>query len=220
MIKAVKAIISGLSEKERKLLYGACVVLAVVLFDRLIVGPFTERSAMLRDEITSQHQMTERNIRILEFRNRIIADALEYRPYYVPTRQTREERIGTFLREVESLAKEAGITVSNIDPVRVPEGAEEMPVYRLSLDSSGPMERMVDFFHGVATAELAIRIASFDINVTNVDQYIVDCSMVMEKLIVTDQGIPLEDPPPEVLEGTEASPGEDGFFITDKVILE
>lgn len=219
MLKVVKAFVSGLSDKERKLFYMTCAVLGVVLFDRIIVGPVTERLSMLKEETRAQMRLTQQNIQILEYRDRIINNALKYEPYYVSKVLSREERIGRFLRDVEDIARKAGVSLSDISPVRVPED-QQMPVYGLTLECDGEMQNMVSFFYGIDASEKPIRVSAFTMDVMNAEDHTVRCRIDIDKLIVTSEGIPLD----EADRGTRISEAEEleeeDFFVTDHLIIE
>ncbi len=219
MLKVVKAFVSGLSDKERKLFYMTCAILGVVLFDRIIVGPVTERLSMLKEETRAQMRLTQQNIQILEYRDRIINNALKYEAYYVPKVLSREERIGRFLRDVEDIARQAGVSLSDISPVRVPEG-QDMPVYGLTLECDGEMQNMISFFYGIDASEKPIRISAFNMGVMSAEDHTVRCRIDIDKLIVTTEGIPFDEVDTEARRPATEEPVDDDFFVTDQLIIE
>ena len=112
MLKVINAFFSGLSKNEKQFLSIASVVVFLALFDRLIVGPITSESDRLSKRIEEKIKSTEKNIRILRYKDRIVKeDVLYHEDYYANENLTREELIAVFLSEVEGMAKSAGIMI-------------------------------------------------------------------------------------------------------------
>lgn len=218
MIQVIKAFVSGLSEKEKKLLYASFAILLFMLLDRMIIGPVTERSSMLKREIASQMELTKQNIRILEYKDRIIARVQQYEDFFTPEELSRDERIGLFLSEVEAIAREAEVTLSNVDPVEVPP-EQDMPVYSLLLEFSGKMENAVQFLHGIDSSKKPLRVDSFELSVTNAEEQSVRCTASVQRLIVSTKDIPMEYELPDTTPASVPA-AESEFYLTDTISLD
>lgn len=207
MIKVVKAFFSGLSAKEKQVLYAAGFFMFLALFDRLIVGPFTREAGVLNEEISAQTKLTRKNMRILQYKDRIMKEDQMHGTFYTTKGLTQEELIATFLSEVEELSKASGITVSNINPVDVVESTE-FTEYHLTIECGGQMRNILDFFYGIDSTKKPIRISSFDIAVKNREQYEAKCAVTISKLIIMKEEELSEEPP------------EKELYIKEKVKIE
>jgi Tfp pilus assembly protein PilO len=184
MIKIVKAFFSGLSKKERQILYIAAGFIVLALFDRMIIGPISKESKHLDEKIESQIKLTKKNIRILEYKDRILDDDEAYGDYYVSEDATQEELIASFLSEIEQMAKLTGITLTNINPVSTEEKNDYM-LFQLTIECSGNMRNMLDFFYSISTAKKPIRLSSIELSAKKRETYEAKCIVTVEKLIIS-----------------------------------
>jgi len=207
MLNVVKAFFSGLSPKEKRMVYITGLVLGLTIFDRLIIGPIGGESRMLDEKIDVRTKQIEKNIRILEYKGKILQDDAAYGSYYAKEGLTQEEMIASFLGEVEEIAKESGAVLSNINPVSV-EQKEGYSEFSLTVECVGSMKNMLDFFYSIDNSRRPLRMISFEMSVKNREDYQVKCTLTVLKLIITKAEMSI------------AVPGERTLYITEKVELE
>jgi len=191
-MKVIKAFFSGLSTKERKILYVAGLFILLAIFDRLIVGPFTKESESLLDSMTTQIKMAEKNKRILQYKEKITDEDDQLAPYYVSEGLTQEELTASFLSEVEEFAKSSGITIVNLNPVEVKEEREHEE-YSLTVECTGSMSDILDFFYSTSSAKKPVRVASCMITAKDRDNYMVKCSLTIVKMILIKPGVKMDE---------------------------
>ncbi|MFA6636335.1 MAG: type 4a pilus biogenesis protein PilO [Candidatus Omnitrophota bacterium] len=210
MLDVVKSFFDGLSPKEKKLVYITGLVLGLMAFDRLVIGPIFYESKMIDERIRDQITHTEKNIRLLAYREKILEEDASYSDYYTREGLSREVLIATFLGEVESIAKSAEISLSNINPVNVVpmEGYTE---FSLDLECQGKMKNIIDFMYKIDSSRKPMKIRSFEMAVRNRDNYEVRCGLTVEKMIFTRAEIAVREEPES---------DEETMFITEKVVLE
>jgi hypothetical protein len=214
MLGVVKTFFEGLSAKEKKLVYLCGLVLGVMIFDRLVVGPIFHESRLMDEKIRDQITLTEKNLRILAYRERILEEDASYGEYYTAKGFSREVLIATFLGEVENIAKKAGITLSNIDPVEVlpEEGYSELS---LTLECQGNMQNMVDFMYNIDNSKKPLRIRFFEMAVRNRENYEVRCGVTVVKTIIHRPEM-VSETAPEKEEELE----NEAVFVTERVELQ
>jgi len=179
----INAFFSGLSQKEKNILYIACGFVCLALFDRMIVGPILRETSFLQEKIDSQTTSIKRNLMILNYKDNILDKYVMFGKYFAKEDMTQEERIAELLNEVEELADRSNIALTNINPVNVEEKGEQL-VYRLTVECMGTMSDFVDFIYGVDGSQKLMRVISFSLNPKDRDNYEVKATLALEKLII------------------------------------
>jgi hypothetical protein len=210
MMDVVRSFFDGLSPKEKKLVYLTGLVLGLMAFDRLVIGPIFHESRMIDERIRDQITHTEKNIRLLAYSERILEEGASYSDYYTREGLSREVLIATFLGEVESIAKNAEISLSNINPVNVIP-RDEYTEFSLDLECQGKMKNIIDFMYKIDSARKPMKVRSFEIAVRNRENYEVRCGLTVEKMIFTRAEMAMREAPRSERET---------LFITEKVVLE
>jgi len=183
MMSVIKAFFSGLSTKEKQVLYAASFLVCLALVDRLMIAPICSECRMLDEKISTQTKLIEKNIRILQYKDRMIDEDAAYGDYYIGEGLTQEELIALFLSEVEGMAKSSGVALVNINPVSSEE-KKDYHEYSLTVECTGTMRDMLDFFYAIENAEKPLRIFSFEIAVKDREDYRVKCTVTILKLII------------------------------------
>ncbi|MFC1704481.1 hypothetical protein ACFL1E_06880 [Candidatus Omnitrophota bacterium] len=183
----LKAFISGLSPKEKKLLYITVGIVALLLFDKLVFGPILGESHLLEDRISSQSQLIKKNLMILQYKDKIMKDEEAHSIFYAQKESTQEQLIGAFLSEVEKMAKEASVALTNINPVNAAEKKGYVE-FTLTVECSGKMEHMTDFIYTMENSKKPIRVVSYEISPKNRNEYEAKCILTVAKIIVMPDG--------------------------------
>jgi hypothetical protein len=210
MLALVKSFFDGLSAKEKKMVYAALAVIGVLFIDRLVVGPINSESKVLDERIRNQIVHTEKNIKLLAYRERILEEDMSYSEYYTEEGLSREVLIATFLGEVENMAKNSGVALSNIDPVAV-EPKDGYTEFSLVLECQGSMRSVVDFLYNIDNAMAPVRVKSFDISVRNREKLDVRCGLTVMKMIIHKA---------EMAENFKAKPSSEKVVVVEKLDLE
>ncbi len=187
MANMLKAFISGLSPKEKKILYIAGGLVCLALFDRLVVGPISRESNLLEERIDSQTKLIEKNLMILQYKDKIIGEDELHGDFYANLDSTQDQRTAFFLSEVEKLAKSSNVALTNINPV-YSELKKGFIRSTLSIECSGKMEALTDFIYSIEDSQKPMRVASFEISPKNRDDYEAKCALTVEKIIIMPDG--------------------------------
>ncbi|MFH1791787.1 MAG: type 4a pilus biogenesis protein PilO [Candidatus Omnitrophota bacterium] len=179
----ITSMLANLSKKEKTYLCAAGIVLFIALFDRLVVGPVSKESNDLEEKIVYQIGLIKKNLSILRYKEKILEERALYLPYFTKEGLTEEELIAVFLRDVEQLAKTAGITLTNVNPVTV-DDRREYVLYDLTVECTGPMKNMLDFIYGVDAVKKPIRVTSFEVYPKKRAEYEVNSTITVTKMII------------------------------------
>ncbi|MBF0253423.1 MAG: hypothetical protein HQL29_06380 [Candidatus Omnitrophica bacterium] len=177
------AFFSGLSDKEKKVFYAACIIVCLALFDRMIIGPIAQETAAIQDRINSQTGLIKKNLLILGYKDKILKKYEDYNKYFSDKALTQEERIAVILNDVEGLADTSGIALTNINPVKTDETSANLE-YKLTVECLGTMASFMDFIYNIDKSESLMRVQSFTLTPKDRETYEVKSKIVIEKLIV------------------------------------
>ena len=183
MPNPVEAFISGLSEKEKKMLYITVGIVAVMLFDRLILGPMQKESKNIEERIKTDTMQIRKSSLVLQYRDKVKKESDDYSIFYTEKGLSSEKLIGSFLSEVEEFAKGAKIILTNINPVSVEEKTGYSQ-YSLTIECSGSMSNIVAFIYAVDNSKKPIRVISYSISPKDRDNYEVKCILTIIKAII------------------------------------
>ncbi len=137
--------LSRMPQRERLLLAGCCVVVSVVLLDRLAISPWWQHRQRVRDDIARLEQRIVAYRRLLDRKGRIVAEADAYRDY-LPSAVAAPVDMALLLREIETYGGDSGIALGEVKPLTA--GGEEgraAPV--LEIRCRGTLQQWVRFVH-------------------------------------------------------------------------
>jgi Tfp pilus assembly protein PilO len=186
MQKVLKAFISGLSQKEKMVLYVACVAVGLAIFDRLLLGPIMKETKNIEERIQAQITNTKKNLTILQYKDKIINEDDAYNIFYTKKGLSQDELIAVFLSEVEVLAKASGIALTNINPVMTEE-KKGFVQYSLTIECAGNMKNILDFIYGIENSKKPIRVVSYEISPKTRETYDVKCTITVIKMMLTTE---------------------------------
>lgn len=209
MLETIRTFFSGLSQKEKKMLYVSVILLTMMLFDRLVISPISSETSAVKEEITEKLSLTRKNIRLLGYKERILEEDDRYSSYYTRQGLSREVTIATFLGDVENMAKNSGIALNNIDPVRESQ-RKGYTEFSLELECQGKMSEVFEFLYKIDVSEKPMRVESFQIAVRNRDNNEVRASVTVTKMIKTRAE----------MAGSPAVREEGILTLTERVIAE
>ncbi|MBF0216779.1 MAG: hypothetical protein HQL30_07290 [Candidatus Omnitrophica bacterium] len=179
----ITAFFSGLNSNEKRMLYIACVVACLALFDRLILGPVQGEMGKVEEKIRIETGVIKDNLRILAYRDSIVDRYLKRDKYFEPENLTQEERISKFLSEVEEAAKKSSVALTNINPVNASEQGKDL-VYSLVVECTGKMQSLVEFVYALESSQKMLKVVSYTISPKSREEYQVKASLTIVKKVI------------------------------------
>jgi hypothetical protein len=179
----ITAFFSGLNSNEKRMLYIACAVAGLALFDRLILGPVLGEMSKVDEKTRIETGIIKDNLRILAYRDSIVDRYLKRDKYFEPENLTQEERISKFLNEVEEAAKKSSVALTNINPVNAAEQGKDL-VYSLVIECTGKMQSLVEFVYGLESSQKMLKVVSYTISPKSREEYQVKASLTIVKKVV------------------------------------
>jgi len=138
--------LSRMPQRERLLLVGCCVVVSVVLLDRLAISPWWQHRQRVREDIARLEQRIIAYRRLLDRKGRIVAEADAYRDY-LPSAVAAPVDMASLLREIETYGGDSGIALGEVKPLTAGGGEEGRVAPVLEIRCRGTLQQWVRFVH-------------------------------------------------------------------------
>ncbi len=175
-------IISKFSPNEKKILYFTLIIVLFAFFDRLFLGPITERVGEINSEIAQQRVSIANDLRILEYKDRILEDNSAYTKYF--TEDIPEEGVikTELLGTIERLAREAGINLIKSSPSEIKEEKRYIDYYA-NMDCLGSLDKVISFMHLINSSDEMLKVVRFSLTPKRGTQSDVNVSIGIVKRI-------------------------------------
>lgn len=179
----IQKFIAGLSDTEKKVLFVALFFAVIALFDRLLLAPTMSKLEAINQEIAKEIETIRQDRHFLKYKDRILKESKLYEPYYVEKLPSEEDIIAGFLKKIESIAINAGITLVRVSPSNGNADTNYVE-YQADLECTGKVEDLLVFMHKIDTSKDLMKIVKFNIVSKKSDADEVKATMTILKMIV------------------------------------
>ncbi|MDD5069614.1 MAG: hypothetical protein PHV17_02700 [Candidatus Omnitrophica bacterium] len=182
MASPLKAFFSGLSAKEKKVLYLALVFVSIAILDSLIVRPMNRVGENIEHDIDNQKILIQNDLLILQHKEKIIKEYKAYSIFLTDRGMDESELKAQFLGEVEQISKAAkiGITPGTVTSEEVSGFIQ----YSLTIECLGKMRDVINFIYGIESSNKPLQVVAIQIAPKNRQDYEVKCSLTVVKYLV------------------------------------
>lgn len=145
-----------LSRRERLLVFGSLLVLSVVGLDQLVLGPWWRHTSRIHQEVAKLETDIRAYQKLLNHSPQVQAQVKAYEGELRLLRDG-EVDIATMLREIETQAKESGVTLGEVKPFAP---VVNEPYHELSFDVNGAasLQQWVHFTHLLQTSKMLFEV--------------------------------------------------------------
>lgn len=175
--------ISGLSKREKTILYTTCIFLSLVALDRLVVYPVYSKISALNKQIKEGQEGIIRSMRMLSQKEKIELETKKYASY-LNSPESEEEVITSFLKEVESLANRSSLNIIDMKPGGVTLSKDKTKKFQLILNCEGQMEQLIEFMYNIENMNSFLNIERYQVSPKSKDTGIVQCAITISKVIL------------------------------------
>lgn len=179
---------SKLAKREKVLFLIAFLFVSSALMDRFVVGPILKEQKVLEMEIAGKLQTIRRNLRILSFQESILREYSKYQDYLDTGKKSKEEIISALLREIETIASQKSITISNIQPGDV-QNNPIMEEYKTSLECVGSLRDILEFMQALEESDYLFQITKYSLVPKAKGSDILKCNLSMSRVFMTAEKI-------------------------------
>ena len=172
--------LSGLSKRERYILYFCIVIILGCLFYGFVLEPLALKWIKLNKRVLSQKIRLEKNYRIIA--NKEIIEK-EYQRYanYVKTVGSDEEVIATLLQEIENLAKNCTVRITDIKPKEV----KDLRFYKrfaIEIESEAQIKQLSRFIYELQKSSQLLRVQRLHLRAKGTQKPLLKCHMLITKI--------------------------------------
>lgn len=175
--------LSRLSKRERVILYGCIVVLAVLFLDRLIVQPVYSSLHSLNTEIADKKAGIVRALRILAQKSRIEAEAAKFASFRQV--QAPEEEIVTSLqKEITDIGNASSLYIVDMKPSGIKEEKGKIKKYMVTVTAEGQMEQVMAFMYAIENSTTMLTIEKYQLAPKSKESSIAQSTMTISKAVL------------------------------------
>ncbi|MCU0666229.1 MAG: hypothetical protein MUF05_03930 [Candidatus Omnitrophica bacterium] len=173
---------SKFSKQEKLITYIAVAFLVMAIFDRLVLSAILAKIGSQEEQIRMQELSIKKNLKILSQKDLIQKQDQEF-SVYLSNATSQEEELSSILKEIETLANKANVSLGEIKPVDLKE-EKLMKKYSVSLSCEATMEQLADFIFRLETSNSLFNIVSYNIASKDKEKGTVKCNMSITKTVV------------------------------------
>jgi len=146
---------------RHKLLLAATIVLAVVyLADRMVLSGLLTRMRQLRTAITTEEAALRMNLGLQARKAALLDESKTYSAYLI-TASPEHEITARFLKEVERIAQESGVSLTDLTPDAQPSKTTDVRTYRAQLRADATLWQLWKLFDQLQRSHLLLTLDRF-----------------------------------------------------------
>ena len=188
LITQASTYISKLSERDKKLLIVALILITIAMFDRLFIAPTLSKLSSLDEEIAKEQDSIKQDMHFLSYKNKILKEGREVNPYFTEKVLTDDEIIAAFLKKIEVIASKANVVMAKVTPT-VGQQDDKYLKYTADLECSGKFADVITFMHLMNTSDELTKVVKYNLVSKKADSDELKATMTIAKVIVTKQSI-------------------------------
>ena len=148
--------LAGLSKRERYILYICVTVIASSLLYNFVLEPAVRRWRSLGKEILVQRAKLEKNLKVIA---REESARREYERYagYIEQKGSDEEEMALLLREIEMLASNSGVRITDIKP-RPVKDMKFYKKYTIEVESESEIRSLTRFVYQLQKSKQLLKV--------------------------------------------------------------
>jgi len=181
-ISQLNAILDRFSRREKIIFYASVVFVVIALIDRLLVLPALDKIASLESNITDKKAVIQKDLHFIYLKKGIEKEASSYAGYF-KKEASYDEGMNAFLKLIEDFARRSSVNLLNIRPAGI-KAEKGIVRYYVDLNCRGKMERVVDFFYRIESANKILTIDKVTISAQEEGSSVAKCRLTVSKLVI------------------------------------
>jgi hypothetical protein len=153
-----------LNTKEKILVSGVGVLLAIFAIKNFILGPINGKTKAYSQQI-EQHQMAIRKYMVLEKNRSEIIKAQKQIEGYSSFKGTDDYKSSMIMSKVDLEARNAKLDVLDMVPAGSSKVKGGMTVYRVSMRAEGQLKNVLDFLSGIEGSSILLQVEKIAMSV-------------------------------------------------------
>ncbi len=152
--------------KRRDQIIASVIGIAVFIFllERFVFSTLRLKIKELSQQIKAEEADLKSGIEIENDKDKIRSEYRSYQSYLkVAENASEQEVIAKFLKEIERMAQESGISIVNLSPQSQAESAAGYKKYNAELRAEGSPDKIYDFLYKIQNSALLIKLDKLNI---------------------------------------------------------
>jgi Tfp pilus assembly protein PilO len=150
-------------KREYILFYAIAGLLGIWLISSVIFAPFHSRLAELARSVTVQESKYKKGVSLLAIKEEINKAYERYATYFSVQGYSDEETIASFLKAVEKISRESGLTILDMKPQKESKSDKYSKQYQINIKAEGHMQEFINFLYALHDAPLLFSIEKMTI---------------------------------------------------------
>ena len=171
-----------LSKQEKIIAYVAIAFIIIAFFDRLILDTILDKMSSIENQISLKELLIKKDSRILSQKDVIGSQQQQYSAYAVQANSEAEE-ISAVLKEIDTLAKQAGVNLIETKPTELV-SEKIIKRYSILLICEGTMGQLANFLFQIENSKTLFMVEKYDLSSRDREKGIVKCVMSISKIVV------------------------------------
>jgi len=153
-----------LKKGQKTIVYAVAAVLGIFLIERFFFAGLREKIKGLNQQIKLEETNLKIGMSMRKQKDKISNENSRYKTYLEITDSTSEREIITrFLKEVEKVADDSGISVINLSPENQIDKLKNCKKYNADLRAEGPEDKIFNFLNKIQASNLLVEVDKFSI---------------------------------------------------------
>ena len=158
-----------LKAREKILLYVTIGVISLFVMERVFFYQFRKKLKNLYQQIKVSEANLRTGLEVQKRKETILAEYQKYQTYLTTPNVSDGDRVASFLKEVERIAQESGVSIINLNPKNEPLQLVDYKQYTVDLRIEGDVEAVVDFLYQIQKSPLLIQLENLSISAKGED---------------------------------------------------
>ncbi len=187
-ITQVSQFISKLTDRDKKLLIAAVILIIAAMFDRLFIAPTMSRLSSLDEEIVKEEDVIKRDLHFLGYKNKILKESKAVGSYFTEKVATDDEIIAAFLKKIEIVATKANVVLAKVTPSTGQQDKDNLK-YSADVECSGRFTEVIMFMHLINSSDELTKVVKYNLVSKKADSDEIKATMTISKMIVSKHNL-------------------------------
>lgn len=146
-----------IKKREKTILFVVFGLVVIFILEKTVFSGFRKKTRELNKKIKLQETAIRKGLSIQKSKDLIIQEYKDYAKYLITEAQDQDV-VAKFLKEMEKITQDVGLSVVNLSPEEKVTEAKEFKEYKANLRLEGSMEQLLNFLNKIQNSALLIKL--------------------------------------------------------------
>lgn len=151
-----------IKKREKIIFFVVLGVIVIFLLEKIVFSNFRKKMRELNKKIKVQETAISKGLSIKKSKDKIVQEYKDYAKFLITDTQA-QDIIARFLKEMEKITQDSGLSVVNLAPEEKLIETPEYKEYRANLRLEGKMEQLLNFLKKVQDSALLIKVVKLNL---------------------------------------------------------